>query len=264
MVHRVLIIGYGAIGQKILTELASNENFKLAVFLRSDSETLYNPSSVEVLRNVEDIKIFAPHLIVEAAGQAVVRDAVGDWLRKGIDVLISSVGALNDPVLLNNLEEAAQVGGATLIIPSGALAGIDYVQAVGDVAGTSIRYESRKPLAAWHDELERRGLSEQASREAVALYHGDAAEAAARYPSNLNVAATLALAAGGFDRVDVTVIADPQAQGNTHTISVDGPVGTMRMSVVNRPAPDNPKTSMLVAHSISRTIIRHFSPIRIM
>ena len=264
MLRHVLIVGYGAIGQKILAELQGAPNLKLGVFLRSGHDALEGFPSVQILRDANEIKAFGPHLIVEAAGQSVVRESVTEWLRTGIDVLISSVGALNDPVLSNAIMRAAQEGGSHLLIPSGALAGIDYVQAVGHVAGTSIRYESRKPLAAWHDELEKRGLSQQAAQEAVTLYHGNAAEAAARYPSNLNVAATLALAAGSFDRVDVTVVADPHSEGNTHTIAVDGPVGTMRVTVVNRPAPDNPKTSMLVAHSISRAIVRHFAPIRIM
>jgi predicted dinucleotide-utilizing enzyme len=36
----------------------------------------------------------------------------------------------------------------------------------------------------------------------------------------------------------------------------------MEVRVVNAPAPDNPKTSMLVAHSVARAIMNHFSPIR--
>ena len=140
---------------------------------------------------------------------------------------------------------------------------MDYVQAVGAVPGTHIRYESRKPLAAWQQEIERLGLQDEAATKPVTLYQGDAAGAAERYPANLNVAATLAMAAGGFDRVEVTVIADGRATGNTHSIAVTGPVGTMDVRGVNSPAPDNPKTSMVVAHSVARAIMNHFSSIRI-
>lgn len=259
--HRILLIGYGAIGKAILSHLQEVPNYQFAVLRRKVDPSLL-PEGVGLLHDFEEIDEFAPDLIVEAASQALVRDAVVDWLKAGFDVLISSVGALHDSELRGKLEIAAQRGGTALLIPSGALAGVDYVRAVGGVAGTHIRYESRKPLAAWQQEIERLGLESEAKNHPVTLYQGDAAGAAARYPANLNVAATLALAAGGFDHVHVTVIADGRATGNKHSITVDGPIGTMDVQVVNAPAPDNPKTSMVVAHSIARAIVNHFSPIR--
>ena len=259
--RRVLLIGYGAIGQAIMTHLQAASGYRLAVLRRNIGHDAL-PKDVEALHDLEDVDEFAPDLVVEAAGQTVVRDRVAAWLRDGIDVLISSVGALHDADLRKQLEIAAQHGGSALLIPAGALAGLDYVHAVGAVPGTHIRYESRKPLAAWQQEIERLGLQDEAATNPVTLYKGDAAGAAARYPSNLNVAATLALAAGGFDRVEVTVIADGRATGNTHSIAVTGPVGKMDVRVVNSPAPDNPKTSMVVAHSVARAIINHFSSIR--
>lgn len=259
--YRILLIGYGAIGQKILTYLHAEPRFTLAVLRRHTGEHEF-PTGVQTLQHSDEIASFAPDLIVEAAGQALVKEAVADWLTAGIDVLISSVGALQDAALRMRLERAAEAGGSALLIPSGALAGVDYVHAVGAVPGTHIHYVSRKPLAAWRDEIERLGLQNEAETKPITLYEGDAAGAAARYPANLNVAATLALAAGGFDRVEVTVVADHAATGNTHSIAVSGPVGTMHVDVVNAPAPDNPKTSMVVAHSIARAIINHFSSIR--
>lgn len=260
--HRILLIGYGAVGRAIMQHLHDVPHYQLAVLRRTKGHDAL-PESVEVLQDLGDVDIFRPDLIVEAAGQTVVRDMVAAWLQDGIDVLISSVGALYDADLRTKLEIAAQRGGSALLIPAGALAGVDYVQAVASVPGTHIRYESRKPLAAWQQELERLGLQDEAVSQPVTLYHGDAAGAAARYPANLNVAATLALAAGGFDRVEVTVIADHRATGNTHSINVSGPVGTMDVRVVNAPSVDNPKTSMVVAHSVARAVVNHFSSIRV-
>ena len=260
--RRVLVAGYGAIGQKVIEQLHATNAYELATVRRNVSDQVL-PYGVHLLPTMSHIEDFAPDLIIEAASHIFVRTYVPDCLRAGIDVLISSVGALCDSGLRGELENAALQGGATLLIPSGALAGVDYVHSVGAVPGTRIRYESRKPLAAWHVELDRRGLQDEASKGAVTLYDGNAEGAAERYPANLNVAATLALAAGGFDRVEVKVVADKDATGNTHSISVAGPVGTMHVEVVNAPSPDNPKTSILVAYSITRAIENYFSPIRI-
>ena len=82
----------------------------------------------------------------------------------------------------------------------------------------------------------------------------DARQAATLFPQNANVAATIALAGVGFERTEVSLNADPQAQGNTHLLEVEGPCGSMRIELRNKPFPDNPKTSMLAGLSLLRVI----------
>lgn len=261
--RRVMVVGYGAIGRKVVALLAADTAFALGVMLREGAEDPSAvPASVTQIRSQEDVKEFAPDLIIEAAGHAVVRTHVGGWLREGHAVLLSSVGALHDHALLAELRQAAETSGGALLVCSGALAGVDYVNAIGAVEQTRIEYESRKPAAAWREELKSLGHDPDALDAPVILYQGDAAGAAARYPANLNVAATLALAAGGFDKIHVTVVADAAARGNSHSIKTEGPAGRMSANVVNAPDPDNPKTSALVAHAIAAAARRHFSPIR--
>ena len=69
-----------------------------------------------------------------------------------------------------------------------------------------------------------------------------------------NVAATIARAGIGFERTEVSLNADPDARGNTHLVEVEGPCGTMRIELSNKPFPDNPKTSMLAGLSLLRVI----------
>ncbi|WP_262393750.1 aspartate dehydrogenase domain-containing protein [Bordetella pertussis] len=80
-----------------------------------------------------------------------------------------------------------------------------------------------------------------------------------RFPKNLNVAATLALAGIGMTRTRVEVVVDPQARGNQHRIQVRSPLGEMQIELVNAPSPANPKTSWLVAQSVLATIRRHLA-----
>src|SRR3546814_14455794 len=79
-------------------------------------------------------------------------------------------------------------------------------------------YESRKPIAVWLDELKALGLGPAALTEPVVLYEGSADIAAQRYPKNLNVAATLALAGTGMQATILRVVADPQATPKHHII----------------------------------------------
>src|SRR3546814_12405578 len=107
-------------------------------------------------------------------------------------------------------------------------------------------YESRKPIAVWLDELKALGLCPAALTEPVVLDEGSAEIAAQRYPKNLNVAATLALAGTGMQDTIVRVVADPQATANNHIIHVEGPAGTFESRIVNAPSPENPKSSYIV------------------
>lgn len=261
MTKRVAIIGYGAIGSGLAEALLARAGHEVAIVLR--------PSSARVgdvdrrCASIEDaagLAAFGPAIVVEAAGASAVREWGPVALSLGVPFLLSSVGALQDDELRATLAAAAEAAGTRLYLPSGALAGLDYVRAARGAANLKVRYESRKPPAAWTDELERFGHPEKPT-QAITLLQGNAREAAARYPANLNVAATLALAGVGFEATQVRVVVDPQAARNTHRIIVESELGKLELSAANQPSPANPKTSWIVSHSLLAAIEQHFSPI---
>jgi len=88
-------------------------------------------------------------------------------------------------------------------------------------------------------------------KDPAAIFSGNAKEAAAAFPANINVAATLCLAARlPPENVQVEICADPNATANRHEITVEGEYSTLRFSVENKPDPANPKSSALAALSI--------------
>lgn len=182
----------------------------------------------------------------------------------GLPVLITSVGALHDEALYHRLVAVAKANGGRILLPSGGLGGLDYVRAARGVAHLSIRYESRKPPAAWRAELVRLGHDPDCLDDSpVTLYRGSARGAASAYPNNLNVAATLALAlalaGAGFEETEVAVVVDPKSTGNTHTIHGTSELGTIRIEIANQPSPDNPKSSWIVSRSLLAAIDQHFA-----
>lgn len=264
--RRVAIIGFGAIGSEVAAGLRVGlaGSVDLAVLLRPDSPRRGSvPDGIRLLRDMQELLAWAPDLTVEAAGHAALAQYGANCLSAGRDLVVSSVGALADDALRERLMTAAKKGRAKLIVPSGAVAGLDYLAAVRGVAGTRVTYVSRKPPAAWADELARLGLRPEDVRHEIELFAGSAAEAALRYPKNLNVAATLALGGIGMDATDVRVVVDPAASGNQHEVIVNGPAGECRISLVNRPSPGNPKTSWVTGLSVTAAIARYFAPLRI-
>lgn len=252
------LIGYGAIGRELHARLAPDPAMHFTVLLREASGA--EPAGGNIVRTLDELIAAGPELVVEAAGQAAVIDLVPALLEAGIDVVVVSSGALGDGELLGRLTRIARRSGARLTVPSGAIGGLDYLAALDGVDGVRVCYTSRKPLAAWTSELQQAGQEPAALEGEFVLFEGSAAEAARRYPRNLNAGLTVALAAG-HERTIVRVVADPRAARNTHEITVESPLGTAAMSFANLPSPGNPKTSALTAYSLAAAVRRHFDPV---
>ena len=215
---------------------------------------------IKHVATLDEVLAWKPDLVIEAAGHDAVLAYVPLCLQRGVPVLLSSVGALHDDALFEHLIAQAVRGQTRLVLPSGAIGGLDYVRASQWTEQTVITYESRKPLKAWQDELQARGYDLAGIDQPVLLFEGSAREAARLYPSNLNVAATLALAGIGMDNTQVRVMADPFISGNQHHIHVQSDHGTMSVQYANEPSRLNPKSSRIVAKSIVAAVKQYFSP----
>ena len=263
MKARLVIIGYGAIAAELIQRLRDRHGADcvLAVLLRAGSSSLSKlPAGVTGLSSMDEVLQFKPDLVVEAAGHHAVHQYAQACLAAGLSFVAVSVGAMAHEAFFQQLCQAAEHSGAKLIFPSGAIGALDYIRAVRDLPDTQVVYESRKPPSAWTDELQRLGVTQPLTDDVV-LFDGHAREAALRYPQNLNVAASLALAGKGFERTQVRIVVDPQAKGNTHRVHATGAFGEMHADITNRPSPDNPKTSWVVGLSLLATVERHFAPV---
>lgn len=251
----VALIGFGAIGQALAADLGRDPAYRLAVLTHDVAQL---PATLRALPDVEALIAARPALVVEAAGQSAVAQYGPELLDAGISLVIASTGALADDGMLQRLTESARASGARLIVPAGAIGGLDYLTAVAGMEGATVRYISRKPPAAWRAELAALGHAPERLVSAVVLFEGSAAEAARRYPRNLNAGLTVALAAGPAV-VNVEVVADPAVSCNTHEIEIESPAGSAMLRFANQPSPDNPKTSVVTALSLAQAVRRHFA-----
>lgn len=255
MSYRVAFIGMGAIGQDVWRELKP-------LFAEIKAETL-------VLRRqqggttIADLLAFEPQLVIETASQEAVKSYIPECLRTGATVVITSVGALADASFYAQLQQLAKQHNARIVVPSGAIGALDYIKAVRHAPDLKVIYESRKPVAAWLPELQALGIAPDSIQDELLLFEGSANEAALRYPQNLNVAATLALAGAGMEATQVQVIVDPTLNQNKHSIYVSSQFGEMKMEISNTPSPFNPKSSWVVAQSVRSVVRRHFAPLQI-
>jgi len=200
---------------------------------------------IEVVEELDDLLAYRPELIAEVASQRAVADYGEAVLRSGADLLVISIGALADAALLER----------RILLPAGAIGGVDALASmrIGGIA--SVRYRSRKPPAAWRGSPGEKVVDLGKLNEPAVLYRGTAREAALLYPQNANVAAAVALAGLGFERTEVELVADPATPGNVHEIEVEGAAGRFAIELQGKPSRANPRTSALAALSVARALL---------
>ena len=255
---RIALLGCGAMGSRIAAAIDSGRiNARLVRIYDIDAaraESLASSLSArpEIAANAHLLSSGpGVDLVVEAASQEAVRSAALSVLQNRKDLLVMSVGALLDEAVLDVLSDACRQYGRSVILPSGAVAGIDCLKAVrGELESVTLTTTKHPDSLRGAPHLGRPGAPDLSSiRSATTVFDGTAGEAVSAFPANVNVAAALALAGLGAAATRVRVVADPGAGRNRHEIRAAGRFGELAVSVDNVPDPDNPKTSRLAALS---------------
>ncbi|HEX3349681.1 MAG TPA: aspartate dehydrogenase, partial [Acetobacteraceae bacterium] len=188
-------------------------------------------------------------IVVEATPAAVFEQVASPAIAAGRIFIPSSVGALLPRM---HLVQQARKTGARIVVPTGALLGLDAVRACAEDNVASVTIESRKPprglVGAPY--LEEHGIDVLAITEATCVFAGNAFDAARGFPANVNVAAALALAGIGPERTQVQIWADPGASRNIHTIRVEADAARLTMTIENVPSGTNPRTGKLTPLSV--------------
>lgn len=253
---RVALIGLGAIGRVIAHELLQRRGEGVQL-VGAMCQHLEEGAGLDlpVVTSLPALLALEPELVVEAAGHGAVKAHGAAVLRAGCDLLLVSVGVLSDASLQAELEQAAAEAGRQLLLPSGALAGLDYLQAARMAGLSRVCLRSSKPPLAWRGTPAEALLDLAAISEPTVFFRGTAREAAAQYPKNANVAATLALCTLGMEGTFVELVADPGLAGNVHEIDAEGAAGAIKLRLDNAASPDNPKTSLVTPYSVIRSIL---------
>jgi len=200
-------------------------------------------------RIVEIGELAEADIVVEAAPAAVFDAIAQPAIAAGKLFIVCSAGALLPRM---HLIAQARASGARIIVPTGALLGLDAVRAAAEGEVARVTIETRKPPGglAGAPYLEQHGIDVASITQATLVFSGNAFDAAAGFPANVNVAASLALAGIGPERTAVEIWADPGVTRNTHTIRVESHAARLTMVVENVPSPANPRTGLLTPLSV--------------
>ena len=187
-------------------------------------------------------------VIAECAATDCVPKIVEAAIAEGKAALIMSVGGL---MPRPDLFDLARQTGTRIVIPSGAIAGADAIEAAAEDALDEVTLTTTKPPAGLRGApyVLEKGIDLDRIEGRTVIFEGTALEAVAAFPRNVNVAATLSLAGIGPERTRVRVVVDPTVTANTHEVMAVGAFGRLVARAENVPSEANPKTSRLAALS---------------
>jgi aspartate dehydrogenase len=252
MTRTVAIGGLGAIGLTLARALdAGVDGLQLvSVATRDQARGEANLRGFRAPPRLVPLEALADaDIVVEAAPAAVFETIATAAIEAGRVFVPASVGALLPRM---HLVHRARETGARIVVPTGALLGLDAVRAAAEGPVDSVTIESRKPPRGLEGApyLVQHGIDVSGITAPQRVFAGNAFDAAAGFPANVNVAAALALAGIGPMHTRVEIWADPAVDRNIHTIRVEAAAARFTMTIENVPSDENPRTGKITALSM--------------
>lgn len=266
---RVGFIGCGAIGSRLaqsvshdlkdscritgLYDLLPQRIKKLASSLKLSS-TLIKKSIPDLVRSSD--------FVVEAIASSKTTDIIESVIRAKKSILIMSVGKV---LSIPHIFKLAERNQTMVLIPSGAIGGLDVIKAINPKDISKITLTTRKPPSSLEqsDYLTKKRIFINRIKKETVLFDGGVRESVRLFPRNINVAAALALASRAQSKIRIRIITSPKFTLNSHEINVWGKFGHLAVRTDNLPCPDNPKTSYLAVLSAVQTLKQHFQSVKI-
>jgi aspartate dehydrogenase len=262
---RIAIAGLGAIGLKIAEALdagipgciLSAVSARDLAGARARLSHLKRQVPVVALDALEPLA----DIVVECAPAHLLRTIVEPFVQGGKKAFVLSCGGLLEH---DSLVAVARMSGGQIIVPTGALIGLDAVTAAAEGNIRSVHMVTRKPVKglAGAPYLLERNIDIEHISEPLRLFSGSARAAVAGFPANLNVAVALSLAGIGPDRTTLEIWADPKLDRNTHRIEVDSDSARFSMVIENIPS-ENPRTGRITALSVIACLRKMHAPQRV-
>ena len=263
--RRIAVAGLGAIGLSVaealdagiegcvLTAVSANDRDRAAARL-AHLRTTVPVVAIEALEALAD-------MVVECAPAALLPSIAEPFLRAGKTVVVLSAGAI---LSHDHLIGLARAHGGQIVVPTGALLGLDAVTAAAEGTIHSVRMITRKPVRGLLGApyLVENDIRIEDITAPLRVFAGTPREAAIGFPANLNVAVALSLAGVGPDKTVLEIWADPDLTRNTHRIEVDADSASFTMSIENIPS-DNPKTGRITALSVISYLRKLGQPLRV-
>lgn len=260
------IIGCGAIGTALAEYADRNLKTYVAKLILFDT----NNNAIGILaKKLENVSIAGSlielikqaDLVIEAASPKIVTELLREVFAHKKDVMVMSIGGLlgNEHFI-----DKARENGIRLILPSGAVAGIDGLKSAAIAGIESVTLTTRKGPKSIKGApfLLDNNIDVDKITKEIVIFEGTAIDAVKAFPKNINVSALISIAGIGAKKTKVKIVVSPEYTKNIHEIVIKSKAGIIITRSENVPSPDNPKTSYLAVLSAIACLKNYFDTVR--
>ena len=189
--------------------------------------------------------------IVETATPDVLKDFALRALENGSSIVPLSIGAFADDKFYIDVQKAAIENDVKVYIPSGSIGGLDVMRTASLMGNTKVKFSAEKsPKPLRHTKVYDKSL-ETEKRE---VFNGNAKEAIALLPTQVNVAVATSLATVGPENLEVSIGSTPNYVGDRHIISIKNEQVDATLDIYSQ-------TSDIAGWSVVNTLQNIASPI---
>ena len=221
------LIGFGVIGSYIFRRIEEERLMEVGLVLEADRKKTSSLAPSLLGDSIDGLGRRRVDLMVEAATPQAVKE-LGPQIVRHSDLLIFSLTSLADDDFRHELEEAAKTSGTRVYVPHGAILGLDGIHDGRELIEEVEITTTKNPKSL--------GLKDEGITQRSVVYDGSTREACERFPRNVNVHASVALAGLGFDKTRSKIVADPTTSLMAHAIEVSGKGIYWRIEVESRSA----------------------------
>ena len=214
---KVAVAGLGAIGCKVTQSLTQGDIPGIALCAVSTrnidkARKLFSDSKIPVL-SLSELADQAD-IVVECLPASEFDKVAVPTIEKGKKLIVLSGSAL---LVRSDLIERAKQTGARILVPSGAMIGLDGINAANEGDIRSVKIQTVKPPMSLANSpyVKAQNINLETLTSPLCIYSGSVQEAAQHFPANMNVAAAISLAGIGADQTMLEIWADPDIDANT-------------------------------------------------
>jgi aspartate dehydrogenase len=260
----IAIAGLGAIGSGIVREITRSEpDIRIAAVAARDVERaqalLLNHRINAQILPLDELPQHAD-IVVECLPASTFDTIADATLEAGKALMVLSVGQL---ARRDDLIPAFRARNLRILVPTGAILGLDVVRALARSEVLSARIITRKSPKSLDGApyLVANDIDSAMLTAPTCVFSGPTREAIKGFPANVNVAVALSLAGIGIDRTQCEIWVDPLETANVHTIEVETADTSVSMTIRGVPDANNPRTSQITALSAVDALRRLVDPV---
>jgi len=207
--------------------------------------------SCKPCHSFDELLQLKPDYIVETASPAAFREMALPALKSGSSIVTLSIGALADADFYETVQQTALENNTRVHLASGAIGGFDVMRTIALMEQSTVTFTTEKGSNPLRNTKVYEDALQTEKRE---VFKGNAKEAIALFPTQVNVAVAAALASVGPENIKVSINSMPDYVGDDHRIEIKGEQIHAIIDVYS-------KTAQIAGWSVVNTLRNIVSPI---